>query len=175
MLGFRDSSALTIAFSWFGYAHALKAADLGSHKMTASLGISPLDGRKFTYARFAALLDGRKGAIKPVLMDQSVIAGIGNVYIQDVLFKAKLHPARRIPDIAEQERKALFQAIRDNLRAATELGGLAYERDLHGRHGRFKDFLVGYKEGQPCPECAATIQKVRTGSTAQFICPKCQT
>ncbi len=98
----------------------------------------------------------------------------GNVYIQDILFCARLHPNRRIPEVTEQERRALFDAIRENLRAATELGGLQYERDLFGQHGRFKDFLVGYREGQPCPECGTAIEKIKTGGTATFICPRCQ-
>jgi formamidopyrimidine-DNA glycosylase len=172
---FTDGSALSIVYWWFGYAHASKTADLKSHKMTASLGLHPLDDSEFTYRAFSAMLDGKKGAIKPVLMNQTQIAGIGNVYIQDILFRAKLHPNRRIPEIAEVERKLLFRAIKGNLKRAAKLGGLAYEKDFYGRPGRFKDFLVGYKEGQPCPECGATIEKIRTGSTATFICPSCQT
>jgi formamidopyrimidine-DNA glycosylase len=175
LFAFRDGSALSIIFWWFGYAHAAKTADLKSHKMTASLGLSPLDSSEFTYKAFTALLDRKKGAIKPVLMNQSHIAGIGNVYIQDMLFRAKLHPNRKVSEITEAERRALFRAIRENLRRAAKLGGLAYERDLYGRHGRFKDFLVGYREGQPCPECGTTIEKIRIGSTATFICPSCQT
>jgi formamidopyrimidine-DNA glycosylase len=171
---FADKSALSIVFWWFGYAHASKTTDLKSHTMTASLGLHPLDP-EFTYSAFSAVLDGKKGAIKPVLMNQTQIAGIGNVYIQDILFKAKLHPNRRVPEITEAERKALFRAIKENLKHAAKLGGLAYEKDLYGRNGRFKDFLVGYREGQPCPECGAVIEKIRTGSTATFICPSCQT
>jgi formamidopyrimidine-DNA glycosylase len=168
---FTDESSLSLAFFWFGYAHAVR--DLGAHAMTASLGLDPLDSG-FTYERFSELLEGRRGAIKPVLMDQTKIAGIGNVYIQDILFRARLHPNRKIPAITEQERRGLYAAIRENLRAATDLGGLQYERDLFGHHGRFKDFLVGYREGQPCPECGTAIEKIRAGSTATFICPKCQ-
>jgi len=174
-MGFSDGSALSIMFWWFGYAHAVRSAEAGSHKMTASLGLSPLDPSEFTYQAFSALLNAKKGAIKPVLMDQTQIAGIGNVYIQDILFRARLHPNRRIPEIAEEERKLLFRVIRENLLSATKLGGLVHEKDLHGRPGRFQDFLVGYREGQPCPECGTVIEKIRTGSTATFICPRCQT
>ncbi len=174
-LDFSDGSALSIMFWWFGYAHAIKTADAASHKMTASLGLSPLSPSEFTYQAFRALLNAKKGAIKPVLMDQTQIAGIGNVYIQDILFRAQLHPNRRIPEISDEERKLLFHVIRENLRAATKLGGLVHEKDLYGRPGRFQDFLVGYREGQPCPECGAVVEKIRTGSTATFICPRCQT
>lgn len=174
-LDFDDGSALSIMFWWFGYAHAVKAGELRSHTMTASLGLSPMDDGEFTYEAFSAILDGKKGAIKPVLMDQTKIAGIGNVYIQDILFRAKLHPNRKVPQISEDGRKLLYRVIKKNLREAVRLGGLIYEKDLYGKPGRFKDYLVGYKEGQPCPECGTRIEKIKTGSTATFICPSCQT
>ncbi len=169
---FSDESSLSVGFWWFGYAHVV--TELASHQMTAPLGLNPLDDEDFTYARFAALLFGRKGAIKPVLMDQTKIAGIGNVYIQDILFRAGLHPSRLMPSINEAERRLLFEAISENLRAATELGGLEYERDLYGQPGRFNEFLVGYREGEPCPNCGTTVEKIKTGSTASYICPQCQ-
>jgi len=71
------------------------------------------------------------------------------------------------------EREKLFRAIVENLKAAAELGGLAYERDIYNRPGRFKDFLVGYKAGQPCPVCSTTIQKIKTGTTSAYICTQC--
>ena len=174
-VSFADRTAFSIGFWWFGYAHAVSDGGLVAHQMTASLGLDPLDDGDFTYARFSALLDGRKGALKPVLMDQTKIAGIGNVYVQDILFRAGLHPSRRIPGVTESERKQLFTVIRENLRAATELGGLEFERDLYGQPGRVKDFLVGYREGQPCPACGTVIEKIKTGSTASYVCPRCQT
>jgi formamidopyrimidine-DNA glycosylase len=173
-IGFADGSCLTVRFWWFGYAHALPDRKLPTHKMTATLGLDPLNRSEFTYARFCALLEGRRGAIKSLLMDQRQVAGIGNVYIQDILFKARLHPNRAIPEITEDERAALHQAIAGNLAAAAKLGGLAYEKDLYDRPGGFKEFLVGYRPGKPCPQCGTAIQKIRTGSTATFICPRCQ-
>jgi len=174
-LSFADKSSLSLAFWWFGYAHAVPGGALASHHMTASLGLDPLNDGEFTYPRFSDLLRGRKGAVKSLLLDQTKIAGIGNVYIQDILFHAGLHPHRRIPEITEPERKRLFAALRKDLRAAIRLGGLEYERDLYGRRGRLKDFLVGYREGSPCPTCGTTVEKIKTGSTASYICPHCQT
>ncbi|MGE5559755.1 MAG: zinc finger domain-containing protein [Chloroflexota bacterium] len=171
---FADGSALTMAFWWFGYAHAFRRADAETRKMTAELGMSPLDDEAFTYEAFAALLAGKRGGIKAFLMDQKHIAGIGNVYIQDILWSARLHPNRRISDISDSERRGLYTAIRDQLRNATELGGLKYEKDLYGASGRFDQFQVGYREGKPCPVCVTAVVKIKTGSTASFICPKCQ-
>jgi formamidopyrimidine-DNA glycosylase len=82
---------------------------------------------------------------------------------------------RKTADVTASERAALYGAIRLQLRNALQLGGLAYEKDLYNLPGRFKDFLVGYREGKPCPVCGTLIQKIRTGSTASFICPHCQT
>lgn len=171
---FNDGSILTIGFWWFGYAHAVKADELKKHKMTSSLGISPLDDAEYTYENFSAILKGKKGAVKSLLMSQEYLAGIGNVYIQDILFRAGLHPNRKISQISEEGRKLLFAVIGENLKKAAAFGGLAYEKDLYNQPGRFKDFLVGYKEGQPCPRCGVAIEKIKTGGTASFICPSCQ-
>ncbi|MCX6083368.1 MAG: Fpg/Nei family DNA glycosylase [Caldiserica bacterium] len=173
---FEDGCAFSQHFWWFGYVHAVKTAELASHAMTASLGLDPLDDGEFTLDAFDKVLQEKKrSAIKTVLMDQKNIAGIGNVYIQDILFAAGLHPLRKTADVTEFERRVLHAAIRSQLQRALELGGLAYEKDLYDQPGRFKDFLVGYREGKPCPVCGTVVQKIRTGSTASFICPHCQT
>ena len=173
-IGFDDRSCVTIGFWWFGYAHAVPDGRLSTHRMTADLGLNPLDRSEFTAARFDALLDGRRGAIKALLMDQHRIAGIGNVYIQDILFQAGLHPDRPIPQITAAERRRLHRAIAGNLAAAAKRGGLAYEKDLYDRPGGIKRFRVGYRPGEPCPRCGAKIRKIRSGATASFICPRCQ-
>jgi formamidopyrimidine-DNA glycosylase len=173
---FEDRSAFSQHFWWFGYVHAVKTADLASHAMTSSLGLDPLDDSEFTRETFEKMLEVKKRTtIKTVLLDQKNIAGIGNVYIQDILFAAGLHPLRKTADVTLYERTALYDAIRSQLRHALDLGGLAYEKDLYNQPGRFKDFFVGYREGKPCPVCGTLIQKIRTGSTASFICPHCQT
>lgn len=173
--GFTDGSALTVRFWWFGYVHAARDDELADHRMTASLGLDPLSKKEFTRERFLELLRKRKGAIKSFLLDQTQIAGIGNVYVQDILFTAGLHPGRKIPDITIDERAKLYEAIIEQLSEATKMRGLAYERDLFGRRGRLKEFAVGYGEGRDCPRCGTTIEKIRTGSTASYICPACQT
>lgn len=173
---FTDGSALSQHFWWFGYVHAVKTAQLAAHTMTARLGLDPLDEDSFSYEAFEQMLQRRKrGVIKAVLLDQTNIAGIGNVYVQDILFAARLHPLRRTGDLSPAERAALYQAILTQLQTALALGGLAYEKDLYNQPGRFKDFLVGYRQGKPCPVCGTPIEKIRTGSTASFICPHCQT
>ena len=173
---FKDGSAFSQHFWWFGYIHAVKTQELASHTMTASLGLDPLDDSEFTFDAFEKMLGQKKrSTIKTVLMDQKNIAGIGNVYIQDILFAAGLHPLRKTGDVTASERRALYTAIDSQLGHALDLGGLAFEKDLYNQPGRFTTFLVGYREGKPCPVCGAPVQKIRTGSTSSFICPTCQT
>lgn len=172
---FVDRTALTATFWWFGYIHLASDEELPKHKMTCRLGISPIE-KQFTVEKLGSMLSGRQGGIKSFLLDQKNIAGIGNVYIQDVLFKARLHPLRKIGTLANTEVQALHQAILDVLHESIKLGGLRYERNLYGRRGRYgaEHFLVGYKENKPCPTCGTVIVKIRTGSTSSYICPKCQ-
>jgi formamidopyrimidine-DNA glycosylase len=171
---FEGGSALSLRFWWFGYVHAVPASELGSHKMTASLGLDPLSKKEFTLEAFRGLLHGRRGALKQLLLDQNRIAGIGNVYIQDSLFLAGLHPSRPIPSLSEDEVERLHAAIVRHLTDTAALGGLRWEKDLFGKPGRFEQFLVGYQEGKPCPSCGTTVEKIKTGSTASYICPRCQ-
>jgi formamidopyrimidine-DNA glycosylase len=174
-LTFSDRTGFTIQFQWFGYIHLVPEKDLTKHKLTARLGISPTD-EKFTLEHFKKMLTNRKARIKNFLIDQKNIAGIGNVYVQDILFKAKLHPNRKISTLSEEEINNLCTAIQTILNRSIQLGGLAYERDFYGQKGKFtaNEFLVGYKTGKPCPTCKTPIIKIKTGSTSSYICPKCQ-
>jgi formamidopyrimidine-DNA glycosylase len=172
---FTDKTSFTVNFQWIGLVHLVAERDLDKHKLTAKLGIQPTD-KNFTLDHFKRLLANKKTIIKNFLLDQKNIAGIGNVYVQDTLFSARLHPNRKINTLTPQETEALYHAIQDTLNHAIKLGGLAYEKNFYGRHGKFTgdSFLVGYKTGKPCPNCGTTIQKTRTGTTASYICPKCQ-
>jgi len=172
---FDDKTQLTVAFFWFGYIHLASDKELTQHKMTSKLGISPLD-KEFTVEKLASLLSGKRGTIKSFLLNQENVAGIGNVYVQDPLFKARLHPLRKIQTLTNSEIEALHQSIHEVIHHSIRLGGLKYERDLYGQHGRYgpHQFLVAYKPNEPCPNCKTTIVKIRTGSTASYICPKCQ-
>jgi len=174
-IDFADGTGFTARFWWFGYIHLVKEGALSKHKMTSRLGISPTD-EGFTEGSLKSLLAGRRTGIKGFLIDQKSIAGIGNVYIQDILFRAKLHPSRNTSTLSEKEVRGLYRAILKTLNRSIELGGLAYEKDFYGRNGKFssRGFLVGYKEGKPCPKCKTIIRKIRTGSTSTYICPKCQ-
>lgn len=170
-IGFQDGSCLAINFWWFGHVHYVK--DLADHRMVSSLGPDFLD---VTLDDFRRLLHGRRGGIKSFLLDQRRIAGIGNVYVQDPLFKSGLHPLRRINTLSEQEVGDLWRAVRETLLESIDLDGSQWEQTLDGSYGRWDSthLLVAYREGKPCPVCGTPIEKIRTGSTSTHICPRCQ-
>jgi formamidopyrimidine-DNA glycosylase len=172
---FNDESELTASFWWFGYIHLASDDDLPKHKMTSKLGISPLDAT-FSAEKLRSMFSGRRGAIKSFLLDQKNIAGIGNVYVQDILFRARLHPMREIHTLRKADVEALHQSTRDVMDESIKLRGLKYETDLRGRRGRYgpEHYDVAYKTGKPCPVCGTEIRKIKTGSTASYICPRCQ-
>jgi len=165
--------SLAVNFWWFGYAHYVPPGELSEHTMSACLGPNALD---VSLAELRELLSGRRGAVKSFLLDQSRLAGIGNAYIHDILFRARLHPLEAISRLSPEAVRRLHGAIRTELQRSIDKGGAFYEMDLHGRPGRFlgTDLLVGYREGKPCPACGTAIAKIKTGSTASYLCPKCQ-
>lgn len=173
IVDFLDGSCCTVNFWWFGYFHFVALDHLHEHAMTAKLGPNVLD---LSELDFSNLLKIQKGKLKPALLDQTRIAGIGNAYIHDILFLAKLHPLRLINTLTDDEIHRLFAGIRGGLIPALEKHGAFYEMDLFGNKGGFQmeDIQIGYREGQPCPVCKTPIQKLKTGSTNSFICPSCQ-
>lgn len=168
----RDHS-LSLNFWWFGYVHYVPLDDIHEHKMTAKLGPN---ADQITQQDFEQLLSGRRGRIKSFLLNQKNIAGIGNAYIHDILFMAGLHPNRQINTLGDGEIKDLYTAIQDGLLPSIEKRGAFYELDIYGNKGGFSmdDILIGYKEESECPRCGTAIEKIKTGSTSSFICPRCQ-
>jgi len=168
---FSDGTCLAVNFWWFGYAHW--AADPAEHPMTAKLGPNAID---LTLEQFRSLLRGRRGAIKPFLLDQSRIAGIGNVIVQDPLFRARIHPMRGISELNDEDIQALYREIQRTLHEAIEHGGSSWEQNLYGEKGKWgADFFdVAYRTDQGCPVCGTVVEKIKTGSTSGYICPQCQ-
>jgi formamidopyrimidine-DNA glycosylase len=170
---FDDGACLVVNFWWFGYAHYVRPGEVDEHAMTARLGPNALD---LAAVHLRAMLYGRRGRIKSFLLDQSRLAGIGNFYVHDILFLARLHPLRTVDTLTDGEIDALARAIRDGLQPSIDKGGAYYETDLYGQKGRFTtdDILVGYKVDEPCPVCSTPVEKIKTGSTTSFVCPRCQ-
>lgn len=170
----KDGTGFTIRVWWFCYLHLVHQDKLDEHRLAGKLGLSPLE-KKFTLGYFKELLGKNRGNIKNFLLNQKNIAGIGNVYVQDPLFEARIHPKRKIQSLTEEEIEALYESLRSVLKKSIELGGLAYEKDFYGKYGNYgkNQYRIAYKPGQLCPVCQTTIEKIKTGSSSSFICPRC--
>ncbi len=140
------------------------------------LGIDPFDAG-FSARELQSRFQGRRIAVKQALLDQSIVAGIGNIYASEALFEAGIHPARTAGSLGLQELKRLRNAMIDILSAAVESGGTTF-RDFRlsdGRDGAFQDFLKIYaKEGEPCPGCSGLIKRLVQGGRSTYYCPGCQ-
>ena len=174
VLRFADGAQLWIHFWWFGMVHLVPGGDLSAHPQLSRLGPEPL-AEDFTPDRLAGMLRGRRGALKKYLLDQTCVAGIGNVYVQDILWHARLHPLSPAGALTRQDVERLHAAIRHVLQEGIRWGGGPGEKDVWGHEGRYHEHLqVGYRTGQPCPACGTAIVALRTGSTTSYICPHCQ-
>lgn len=170
-----SGDGFTVRFWWFGNFLLVKSDELDSEPRTCGIAPDPFDPR-FTREYFEELLKGRKTQVKSLILDQRTIGGIGNMYAHDILFRAKLHPKAKVSDTTHAQRDMLYTAIREVLADSIEKGAFAYEADFFGQKGghTMEDLLVGYKEGQPCPECGTAIEQIKTGQTTTYICPACQ-
>ena len=172
---FTDGSGYTIRFWWFGKYLLVPEYELSDEPNTKDIGVDPFD-EKFTPDYFKNLLRGKKTGVKAFLMNQKNVSGIGNMYMHDILFMARLHPAKKISAMKDGDIDSLYAAITGLLKKSYEMGTFAYESDIFGKKGSYgmDNFLVGYKEGKPCPVCGELIIQIKAGSSSTFICPKCQ-
>ncbi len=142
----------------------------------ARLGVEPFD-RAFTPAALGRILAGRSAPVKAAILDQRRLAGVGNIYADEALFQARIHPLRPAGSLDPAEVAALHAAIRDRLRAGIRSGGASIDRyrDTIGRTGTMQDMLrVHLHEGDPCPRCGAGIVKTRAAQRGTYLCPVCQ-
>lgn len=147
------------------------------HKLLAGLGPEPL-GRGFSGGWLMERSRGRRLAVKSFLMTPSVVAGVGNIYASEALFRAGIHPRRAAGRIALRRYQGLAQAIRNVLSEAIEAGGTTLRdfADARGRPGYFTQRLNVYdRAGLDCPQCTAEIRRVLIGQRASYYCANCQT
>jgi len=173
-----DGSTLTFGdMRRFGRAWIVPAGvDDRDGYWTARVGIEPLTPR-FTGRVLAGLLEGRRGPIKAVLLNQALVAGLGNMYVDEALFQARIHPERRAGSLDPEEVRRLHRAIRDRLAAAVDAGGASIDsyRDSLGERGTMQDLLrVHLHAGEPCPRCRTAIRKTRVAGRGTYWCPTCQ-
>jgi formamidopyrimidine-DNA glycosylase len=171
---FTDSTVLTIRNYGMSFIRVINEEEIGTFKYPGTLGVSPL-GEEFTFEQFNCILqENSKKMIKALLLDQSKIAGIGNGYFQEIVFRAKIHPKRKAGDMSEEERKALYTAIQNVLKEALQSGGKDDTYDLYNNQGGYKKILGAHALGTPCPVCGTPIEKLSISGSTTYVCTSCQ-
>ena len=167
----------------FGSMKIVARAKIDQEPLLRSIGPEPL-GNEFDAAMLAEACAGKKTSLKAALLDQRVVAGLGNIYVCEALFRAQLSPKRRASTIADRNGKpnvraeALVVSIKAVLQDAIKAGGssLRDHRRADGSLGDFQhNFLVYDREGQPCPGgCKGTVKRIVQSGRSTFYCPSCQ-
>jgi formamidopyrimidine-DNA glycosylase len=162
----------------FGAIDLWPTADLDAHRLLAGLGPEPL-GNRFDGSYLAGRLAGRDTPVKAVLLDQRVVAGLGNIYVCEALWRARISPLRRARAVTTAEAETLVAAVRAVLDAALAAGGSSLRdyRQADGELGYFQhSFRVYDREGAPCPRagCPGTVARVVQSGRSSFYCPTCQ-
>jgi len=150
--------------------------ELTQSKEIREIGIDPFSP-EFTFQEFKKRIKNTKRKIKQVLMDQSLIAGIGNIYSDEILFEAKIHPEKKAHVLKEEELKRIYQSIKKVLKKAIELGGesISDYRRPDGSKGGFDPLRKVYRrEGKPCVRCRTPIKRIKIAQRSSYFCPKCQ-
>lgn len=161
----------------FGWVRLIPTVEIENIDFFKKLGPEPLES-SFKAEDFIERIRNRpNSSIKPVLLDQTVIAGVGNIYADESLWGAKIHPLTRVRDIKETELKELFTSLQDVLKLSIKKGGSTDKNYLNaeGKKGSYLEFAnVFRRENLPCPRCATTIIKIRVAGRGTHICPFCQ-
>jgi formamidopyrimidine-DNA glycosylase len=160
----------------FGTGELLLCSDALEEFLAARLGLEPFDER-FTTEHMRLLARGRTAPIKALLLDQRKIAGVGNIYADEALFRAGIHPRRPAGRLSAAQHARLRQAVIDALSAGIDARGATIDdfRHVDGVHGSFQDqFLVHRRAGQPCGVCGSTIVKMVVAGRGTYVCEGCQ-
>ncbi|MCX6566274.1 MAG: bifunctional DNA-formamidopyrimidine glycosylase/DNA-(apurinic or apyrimidinic site) lyase [Candidatus Aminicenantes bacterium] len=158
----------------FGFLRCLSCGEVDTCDEVGRLGPEPLE---IIPEEFAARLSVRGGRLKSVLLDQRVLAGVGNIYADEALHAAGLHPLTAANRLSAAEKRRLWTALRCILKAAIAAGGSSI-RDYRSVGGEIGDFQTRHRvygrEGEKCRRCGGTIRRIVIGGRATFYCPKCQ-
>ena len=160
----------------FGKVYLVK--DINESECINKLGVEPLD-ENFSLAKFTQMIRNKKNKIKSLLMKQEFIAGLGNIYVNEVLYRAGIHPLSLASSLSEIQITKLFREIKDVLEEAINLRGSTVEdeayRDTNGEKGKFSDRLQVYaQKGSSCFKCGHIIESVKIEGRSSFFCPRCQ-
>jgi formamidopyrimidine-DNA glycosylase len=160
----------------FGTGHLLFGGPALDAYLAARIGVEPFTPG-FTVEHLRAIARGRSAPIKSFLLDQRRIAGVGNIYADEALFRAGIHPLRPAGRLTGPQWVRLRDAIEEALAAGIEAKGASIDdfRHVDGARGSFQDrFLVHRREGEPCPRCGGTVRKIVVGGRGTYLCERCQ-
>ncbi|MGN6870415.1 MAG: bifunctional DNA-formamidopyrimidine glycosylase/DNA-(apurinic or apyrimidinic site) lyase [Solirubrobacteraceae bacterium] len=160
----------------FGTGHLLHGAAARDEYLDARIGIEPLTP-EFTPEHLRGLGRGRVAPVKAFVLDQKRIAGVGNIYADEALFRAGIHPLRPAGRLTGADWVRLRDGIEEALSAGIEAKGASIDdfRHIDGARGSFQDrFLVHRRAGLPCPRCGTTIRKIVVGGRGTYVCERCQ-
>lgn len=161
----------------FGFMKLMTDDEVTKHLEAQGYGPEPLE-KSFTWAKMAMCLRGSpRKKIKPLLLEQTCIAGIGNIYAAESVWYAKLHPETRVASITDAQMKQLHKGLVKILKAAIPAGGASADAyvDIYGHQGTFVPKLNVYgRQGKPCRRCKTTLKNMVLGGRATVYCPKCQ-
>jgi formamidopyrimidine-DNA glycosylase len=160
----------------FGTGHLVAGAAARDAYLGERLGVEPLTPG-FTAAYLRAQARGRLAPVKSFVLDQKRIAGVGNIYADEALFRARIHPLRPAGSLRGAQLEALREAIEYALAAGIDAKGATIDdfRHVDGAQGSFQDlFSVHQREGEPCPACGTAIRKLVVGGRGTYVCERCQ-
>lgn len=174
---FRDGSKLYFNDQRkFGWMKVVESSKVKSEKFFETMGPEPLEP-EFQISNFKFRIKSRKAPIKAILLDQDTAAGLGNIYTDEALHLAKIHPLRAGHTLSAEEVERLHAAIIEVLQNSINDGGTSFTNYVNAG-GITGDYLsnarVYRREGQPCPECGASIEKIKVAQRGTHICPQCQ-
>jgi formamidopyrimidine-DNA glycosylase len=160
----------------FGTGHLLDGEAQRDAYLSQRLGIEPLTP-EFTVEHLRLMARGRRAPVKAFVLDQRRIAGVGNIYADEALFRAQIHPLRAAGSLTRVQLGRLHDAIEESLLAGIEAKGASIDdfRHVDGARGSFQDrFLVHRREGEACPRCGHTVRKIVVGGRGTYVCERCQ-
>jgi formamidopyrimidine-DNA glycosylase len=160
----------------FGTGHLVDSAAERDAYLAERLGVEPFSP-EFTAAHLHGLARGRIAPVKAFLLDQKRIAGVGNIYADEALFRAGIHPLRPVGRLTGAQWERLRETIEEALREGIDAKGASIDdfRHVDGARGSFQDrFMIHLRAGEPCVTCGRTVRKIVVGGRGTYVCERCQ-
>jgi formamidopyrimidine-DNA glycosylase len=177
-LVFTDGSALTVILTGVGVIQVFPDGELQQsyvYRRDFSTALSPMDPATFTCTEFSKALSQKNVNVKAALVGKdAVVVGLSNSAFQDILFRACIHPKRKASNLKEQEKQALYDAIKTLADTRVRGGSKTQFTNLHGKQGTYVAAMGSNMKNKPCPACGCTVVGLSLGGGQVFCCPNCQ-